>query len=278
MQCSSCGTQHPMGAAYCPTCGARTSYNVSNSGISPYDPTAASSSPGAPQHKPATEYGSPPHGAPQQKPYGPSDSYGGPLQAPPPPAPARTRLIIGILIGIIIVLLVLNGIIGALAFSQRLGVTQANATPTGQAQANTTATAQAQANVDATATAAAVSANLPASACKYNYWQTGTTTNKTLTNFGVPQTCVLVLDSFRGSLNGVSWANGGVMAFPPGVYSGDIFNGEYEIVPEKANPNPKQVFCNRVLQVTSHGYAFSQVQPLPAWGLSGPQIVVQGHC
>ena len=111
-------------------------------------------------------------------------------------------------------------------------------------------------------------------------------------NFGVPQGCVLVLDSFAGSLNGVTfsnggvvtlspvpWSNGGVMAFPPGVYSGDIFNGEYAIVPEKDNPNPEQVFCNRVQQLVTNGYAFSNAQPLPEWGLPpGSQIVVQHHC
>lgn len=110
------------------------------------------------------------------------------------------------------------------------------------------------------------------------YWQTGINTDKTLTNFSVPQACVLVLDSFSGSLNGVGWNTGGVMAFPSGVYSGDINNGEYEIVPENASPNPKQVFCNRVQEVVLKGYAFHQAQPLPVWGLSGPQIVAQGHC
>jgi len=125
------------------------------------------------------------------------------------------------------------------------------------------------------------------------YWKTGPATgpprDKTLTNFVVPQGCVLVLDSESGQLQSGSskpanWSMGGVMAFSPGIYSGDIYNGEYEIVPERANPNPEQVFCNSVQQVVTNHSAFSQAQPLPAWVLPsgnlppGPQIVAQRHC
>jgi hypothetical protein len=44
MQCSACGTQLPVGTAYCPTCGNVTPYQVSSSGVSPTDTTMASSS------------------------------------------------------------------------------------------------------------------------------------------------------------------------------------------------------------------------------------------
>ncbi len=37
MQCSACGTQLPVGTAYCPTCGSVTPYQVSSSGVSPSD-------------------------------------------------------------------------------------------------------------------------------------------------------------------------------------------------------------------------------------------------
>ena len=272
--CRKCGIALTADIQYCPRCGTPTTY----SNLLLYDPTDSSTAPRASQ----------------QNPYDPSDSYRGPFQAlPPAPTPARTRLIIGILIGII-VLLILSGIIGAIALTRGPGATQANisATATAQAQFNAVATARAQLNATATAQVQAITTptaqfNINATAtavaalaipCKYMYWQTGINTDKPLTNFGVPQGCVLVLDSFQGSLNGVNWNNGGVMAFPPGVYNGDIYNGEYEIVPEKANPNPKQVFCNRVQEVVTNHYAFSQAQPLTAWGLSGPQIVAQGRC
>ena len=160
---------------------------------------------------------------------------------------------------------------------------QANATVTAQAQANATGTAEAQ----ATATAAALPTIPPAKDCVYKYWSTGVNMQVTLTNFGVPTGCVLVSDSVQGKLTRedianstpIDWSQGGVMAFPEGVYSGFIYNGEYEIVPRTANPNPEQVFCNRLQQVVTNHYAFSQAQPLPEWGLPpGTQIVKQGHC
>ncbi len=146
------------------------------------------------------------------------------------------------------------------------------ATATVQLQASATAAAQAT----ATATVQAFLNSIP---CTYMYWMTGIKTKKQLTKFGVPPGCDLFLDSESGNLNGVSWSVGGVMAFPSGVYNGFIDNGEYEIVPEKANPNPQQVFCNRVQEVVMKGYDFTQAQPLLAWGLPpGDQIVTQRHC
>ena len=43
MQCTNCGTEIPVGGAYCPTCGAVTPDKISASGVSPEDYTAASS-------------------------------------------------------------------------------------------------------------------------------------------------------------------------------------------------------------------------------------------
>ncbi len=161
--CRKCGKALTADNQYCPHCGTPTPYY----NVSPYDPTEMA--PDASQQKAPNNYDSPPHEAPHQNPYGVYDPYGGP---PPPP---RTRLIIGILIGII-VLLVLSGIIVAFtltrqganqantiptaqvqltgtAQAQLTGTVQTNATATQQAIAAASATAQAQANVDATATA-----------------------------------------------------------------------------------------------------------------------------
>lgn len=66
MQCSSCGTQLPAGAAYCPICGAAASFSASNSKETPHGPPAMSFPPGAPEHKPAAAYGPPPYGVPPQ--------------------------------------------------------------------------------------------------------------------------------------------------------------------------------------------------------------------
>ena len=112
-------------------------------------------------------------------------------------------------------------------------------------------------------------------ACKHQYWQTGVTTDVSLSNFEVPQGCILVLDSWSGKLNGVIWVNGAVLAFSSGTYNGHIFNGEYELV---AIDEAKQTFCGRVRQVTSHGYDFSNTQPLLEWGLSPEKLLKDGHC
>ena len=81
MRCRSCGTELPMGAAFCPTCGVVTLYNVSDAEGSENDPTVASAFPaGALPYKPVTDYGSPSYGVPLQNPY---------EQLIPPPPPMR---------------------------------------------------------------------------------------------------------------------------------------------------------------------------------------------
>jgi hypothetical protein len=111
--------------------------------------------------------------------------------------------------------------------------------------------------------------------CTYEYFATGVNNTTTLSDFRVPTGCILVVDSSSGKLKDTSWNNGGVLAFPPGTYSGEIFNGEYEIQPEN---DAKNGFCARVEQLTTNHYAFSHAKPLPRWGLSEQQLLSQGHC
>jgi hypothetical protein len=102
MHCISCGSQLSEGAAHCPTCGVVTPYNISHAGASPYDYTVASSSSGAPQPKPATDYGSPPYGVPPQNPYGPLDPYDVSPKPPPPSSiRASSRPWVSIIIGVL---------------------------------------------------------------------------------------------------------------------------------------------------------------------------------
>lgn len=102
MHCISCGSQLSEGAAHCPTCGVGTPYNISRAGASPYDYTVASSSSGAPQPKPATDYGSPPYGVPPQNPYGPLDPYDVSPKPPPPSSiRASSRPWVSIVIGVL---------------------------------------------------------------------------------------------------------------------------------------------------------------------------------
>src|ERR1700737_3744514 len=108
MQCSSCGTELPLGVAYCPTCGAVTPYRVSESGISPYDLTSASSPSGTPLYAPpppSTDYGSPPYGVAQQNPYQALNPYAAP--PPPPPPPPHRHGKFGLIIGVVVLVLAL---------------------------------------------------------------------------------------------------------------------------------------------------------------------------
>ena len=112
MQCNSCGSQLPVDGGYCPACGAVTPYNISASGVSPYDPTAASSPSGAPlQAPPPTDYGYPPYGIPQQNPYEPLNPYEAPLRPPPP---KRRRVWLWLVLVVLVVLVGLYGGVKAL--------------------------------------------------------------------------------------------------------------------------------------------------------------------
>ena len=106
--CRKCGSSLAADVRFCPQCGTSTSSYYSNSGASPDDLTAASSSSGAPRQAPptSTDYGSPPYGMPQQNPYEPRNPYEAPLQAPPPPSPRRP-VKRGLLIGVVVLVLVL---------------------------------------------------------------------------------------------------------------------------------------------------------------------------
>ncbi len=95
----------------------------------------------------------------------------------------------------------------------------------------------------------------------------------------MPKGCVLVTDSYAGDLNRVSWDQGGVFAFRAGTYTGFLTNGEYDIVPiNDPYKGPKQVFCDRLKEVTDNHYALNDVGPLPEWALSKRKLLRQGHC
>src|ERR1700694_867670 len=151
MQCTNCGTEIPMGAAFCPTCGTVTPDNVSESGISPNDYTAASAPDAetliAPPPPPPTNYGSPTYGISQQNTYqptGPYDPYPTPTPLPPPRRKVNTGLIIG---AVVLVLLVAGAGIFAVVSTLAKNPPPGNATtsPTSTAQTNPTATATAPA-------------------------------------------------------------------------------------------------------------------------------------
>src|SRR6266540_3670353 len=75
MNCQSCGTQLPTGAAACPQCGAKTPYYYSNSGASPYGPTVVAppgsyNTPNTPSiPPPSTSYGANGYNVPPPPPY-----------------------------------------------------------------------------------------------------------------------------------------------------------------------------------------------------------------
>jgi len=133
MQCSSCGTQLPGGAAYCPVCATLTPYGISQSKATPDGPTSVSSPsyPPPPPITPITDYGSPPYGVPPQNPYEPHNPYTAP-SAPPPPANPRRKpnnkvLLIASIVAALVI--VIGGVIG-LAIVHNANQVTATPTPT----------------------------------------------------------------------------------------------------------------------------------------------------
>ena len=150
MQCSTCSTELPVGAAYCPTCGSVTPYQTSSSGASPADPTIY------------TSYGD--AGESSQNPYGDAgessqnpylltpNPYAAPATAPPPP-PVRRRRPSGAVIALLIVLVLLIVAGGGLLYLR-------TASPPGQPQAHASPTATA-ASITGTASPAAQGTTTP---------------------------------------------------------------------------------------------------------------------
>jgi len=149
MNCSTCGTQLPHGAANCPQCGATTPYSYSRAEIAPNDPTVVSSSyADAQQPLPPTMYGSSSYGAASPSSHG-SLSYQNPYEtsniaplAPPPPSPQRPGKPIGIIVGLVLVLLLIGGSVFAWFEYSSASKTLAVATTT--AHTNATASAAVQ--------------------------------------------------------------------------------------------------------------------------------------
>ncbi|HXZ06011.1 MAG TPA: zinc ribbon domain-containing protein [Ktedonobacteraceae bacterium] len=108
MQCTTCGSEIPAGAAYCTTCGAVSPEKVSESEISPYDYARSSSSNSEipPPPPPPTNYGSPIYGMPQKTTYQPPNPYD-PYSAALPPH--RRKVNIGLIISAVVLALLVAG-------------------------------------------------------------------------------------------------------------------------------------------------------------------------
>lgn len=152
MNCSTCGTQLPEGAANCPQCGATTPYYYSYTQTGPNDPTVVSSPyADAQQPPPPTMYDSQSYGAASQSPYGsppyqnPYESYDVAPSAPPPPSPQRPGNRIGIIVGVVLLVLLLigGGVFAWLEYSSARNAAAAAAVATTTAHTNATATANA---------------------------------------------------------------------------------------------------------------------------------------
>lgn len=78
----------------------------------------------------------------------------------------------------------------------------------------------------------------------------------------VPEGCVLIIDGYQGDINGFTWGNGGVIAFPAGSYTGSITDGEYQIF-DAASGNMH--FCEKVNQLRSNDQPATVLRPLSGW-------------
>jgi len=112
--------------------------------------------------------------------------------------------------------------------------------------------------------------------CFYDTHQTGQSSSEPFTNFNVSKVCVLIIDSLRGNLNKTTWTEGGVYAFPSGIYNGFIYDGEYTLV---GIQEAKAEFCQILQAVASRpGSALSHAGPLPGWGFSEEELLKKGDC
>jgi hypothetical protein len=208
LKCTSCGSNLPTGAAYCPICSAITPSGIATFGASPHDPTAVSSSNPVPEYHPSTDYGSSPYGVPPQNPYEPLNPYEAPLRPPPPPPPQR-QVKIGLLIGaVVLVFTVASASVFALftqlARNTRPGETTPSPAPTAQTSITDTP-------IPATSPANVVSIPYP------------------------PYRGTLVLDDpLRDNSQGNGWVenapNSGCM-FTGGAYHGRLDKGYYNTCP-----------------------------------------------
>lgn len=216
MYCTSCGNQVPEKVAYCPTCGAITSYSVSESGVTPYDYTSISpSSDASPKTPPPppTNYGSPPYEISQQNLYTPPNPYYVPTQLPPPPQPQpqpQRHIKIGLIIGLaILVLLLVGGGIFVLPM-----LTAKNAPPTNAA---TPTAALSQSSLTATAT-------LPPTA-------TTSTANTESIPYPPYRGTLVLNDPLQNNSKGYNWQevndNSGSCAFTGGTYHVKTLTGGY---------------------------------------------------
>ncbi len=154
MNCNTCGTPLPPGAANCPMCGAATPYYYSNTGTAPDAPTVVSSPYGTTPQTPPTGYGSQPYGEalplPPPPPYNPPSPYPhtpypmAPI-TPVPPPPQRQSTRIGVIVGVVLLVLILvgGGVFVMFQRSESQRASHISALATAHANANATATANA---------------------------------------------------------------------------------------------------------------------------------------
>ncbi|HEX6557553.1 MAG TPA: hypothetical protein VF026_32615 [Ktedonobacteraceae bacterium] len=170
MNCRTCGTPLPSGAANCPQCGAATSFSTAATAVAPDDPTIASSSEA--MAPPPNPYGSPAY----DNPYASAPA----LRAPGPPLPTRSGKRSGLLVGALLLVVLL---IGGGVLMWRMDASTSNA-----ATASVTATATAQAHVSATTSAVAALQPFPANGSATTLKSTTTATRQEGSNKIVSQT------------------------------------------------------------------------------------------
>lgn len=164
MNCRTCGTPLPVGAANCPQCGAATSFYSKTTSVAPDDPTIASSfervaSP-LPNYTGSAGY------------HNPYESAALAPRAPEPPLPTRSGRLIGLIVGaLLLAVLVIGG--GAFAWLEYAAQSSA---------------ATAQAHASATASALAASQPFPANGSATTVKSTTTSTRQEGSNKIVSET------------------------------------------------------------------------------------------
>jgi Protein of unknown function (DUF3224) len=138
MNCRTCGTPLPLGAANCPQCGTATPFYAAAMKVAPDDPTIASSFETVAPPPPPNPYGSAAYHVPHE-------SAALAPRAPGPPLPTRAGKRIGLIVGALLfaVLVIGGGLVAWLEYVAQSRAATASVTATATAQAHASATARA---------------------------------------------------------------------------------------------------------------------------------------
>jgi hypothetical protein len=78
----------------------------------------------------------------------------------------------------------------------------------------------------------------------------------------VPERCVVVINAVQGQIGGLTWKQGGVVAIPPGAYTGSITDGIFQLF---TAAEAEGRFCQIYKSDLAEGHTITFTKPLDGW-------------